>query len=67
MPLDQLSCIKMYKNNAGSSLFCRLVIRSIDDKSDGLEYLRFTSLSSLVQQHSDTSISSKTLAESHDV
>ena len=28
-PLDRMSCIKMYKNNARSSLFCRIAERSI--------------------------------------
>ena len=29
-PLDRTSCIKMYKNNARSSLFCRKAKRSIE-------------------------------------
>ena len=28
-PFDQISCIKMYKNNARSRLFCRIAKRSI--------------------------------------
>ena len=28
-PLDRTSCIKMYKNNARSRLFCRIAKRSI--------------------------------------
>ena len=28
-PLDRISCIKMYKNNARSRLFCRIAKRSI--------------------------------------
>ena len=29
MPLDRTSCIKLYKNNARSRLFCRIATRSI--------------------------------------
>ena len=32
-PLDRISCIKMYKNNARSRLFCRIAKRSIDWQS----------------------------------
>ena len=32
-PLDRTSCIKMYKNNSRSSLFCRIAKRSIEEFS----------------------------------
>ena len=41
-PLDRTSCIEMYKNNARSSLFCRIAKRSISFTTDeGHDLIRF--------------------------
>ena len=38
-PLDRISCIKMYKNNARSRLFCRIAKRSIGNVLTRITYI----------------------------